>query len=494
MLWLMGWLRRLLRRRVQKLPPALPPPLPPEPEPLSIHIPGLPGEADMNRKQRRANNAEMARLEKARKKHDKFVTPKGELPERAAAKPKPRKKVEVEAVEAAPLKTIDDAEILIYDTHHENRNEDVLYKEAEMYGEFNFRDTILQQLERYFVYLERMKKHDAEAYGFYKQVGAVLIPYVASGAWDRVGTAYKKGEGKDEYTPLSDWFNQTRPSFGCYAYGCDPETEAYEKTAKCDNKALKVWVPKFMYFRKYRMPPPDTQWMSGGDIYTMTIWWDRAFEKRIKYGTPQEFGIFVSRDGKEVIALRHYERGYQRIWSKRKHSHFNIPKRQWSLGSEFERWARESGEDCGHMLTELFKKSVQRQETMQYSMVRVAASKGDATAIFSVNIHRTGYFFQDRDIQLNEEGSRKRIFHYVRPHVRSDGTAVKGHFRGDKEFTWAGYDVKITIPGRDHLDIADFDVGCDDEYWQDKNVKYLDMPELGKMVKGWMDKGVGAKA
>jgi hypothetical protein len=140
----------------------------------------------------------------------------------------------------------------------------------------------------------------------------------------------------------------------------------------------------------------------------------------------------------------------------------------------------------------VFKETIHRNEMSQYSMTRITATNSDGlAAVFSVNIHRTAYFFQDRDIHVNEEGSRKRIFHFVRPHVRSDGSVVKAHFRGENEFDWAGYHIKITIPGKDHFLLGEFNVGTTDEYWSEKGVKYVYPPELGKKLKNWMDQGLG---
>jgi hypothetical protein len=446
------------------------------------------------------NRHERRRLERARRKYDKFVTPAGALPEKEekpAREPKPRtKKVEV----IGPDDPFDDPksnEVLIVDSHHENRTDLVAYKEAEVQGEFNFRDTILQQLERYFVYLERMKKHDADSYGFYKEVGATLLPYIATGAWNRRYIDDKCAAKHN--TPLAPWFHKERPAFGCYAYGTDPETERYEHTAK-DKTGKDLWVPKFMYFLKLKHPPPEIQLISGGDIYKMTVWWDRTDKKKMKYGRPQEFGIFVSADGKEVIALRCCDTKYVPIRAKtngaghKRGKVFTIPKRAWHIPGELEEWAKENGDTVQHYLTEVFKETIHRNEVSQYSMTRITATNSDGlAAVFSVNIHRTAYFFQDRDIHLNEEGSRKRIFHFVRPHVRSDGSVVKAHFRGENEFEWAGYRIRITIPGKDHFLLGEFNVGTTDEYWRDPDDKdeWLHQPELGKKLKGWMDQGLG---
>ena len=498
MLFIKRWLRTLQRllRRTRPTPTPTPPPLPPEvpvlaaepapPEPVVTEI-------SSNRHERRA-------LERARRKYDKFVVPAGQLPEKPKRKPqeiKPRiKRVEV----ITPADQIDDAEIFIAEDHHENRNDRVAYKESELYGEFNFRDTILQQLERYFVYLERMKRKAPDAYGLYKEIGATLVPYIANGSWQRDASEEERERSRTFVTPLADWFNKTRPSFGCYVFGADPETEKYEQTAECKDKAMVKWVPKFMYYTKYRKPPPEMQLISGGDIYSMTVYWDRPFDKKFKYGVPQEFGIYVSSDGKEVTALRCCDTKYVPIRHKVNRSHqrrgevFHVPQRAWHIPGEFEQWAHDNGEDAQHFLTELFKRTVWQTEENLYSMIRVTAVKDGMTAVFSVNIHRTAYFFQDRDIELTDDGKRKRIFHFVRPHTRHDGSTVKAHFRGENEFNWAGYQIRITVPGRDHLDIAELDLGTIDMYWAEKGKKYLSTPQLGKKLKTWMDEGYGKRA
>ena len=468
-------------------PPAVTPPPPVEPPQIK---PLDPYSDKTNRKTRR-------RLERLRRKHDKFVTPQGPQPvklerrptQQLTPKPKP-------APEPEPVAVLDDPnDFTVADEHHDDRGgADVLYEETEMYGEFNFRDTILQQLERYFVYIERMKKHDPDAYGFYKKIGAQILPYAASGVVDRNAT--NKPDPKTfRDVKLPDWFNRKRPGFGCFVYGADPETEKYELNALPDSQKRRPWVPKFMYYQKYKAPPPEMQPLSGGDTYSLTIWWDRPHDKKWsdkeKHGRPQNFGVFISADGKQVTPLRVIDTVYVPVKEKRKNNTFHIPKRAWHLPSEFERWAKNAGEDPHKFLANLFCMAVEKQEHAHYSMVRVAATKGDTTAVFSVNVRRMSYFFQDRDITLTEGGQRKRVFHMVRSHVRKDGRAVKIYFRGEREFTWAGYQVSITIPGRDHFMMDDINLGVEDEYWWDKEEDdYVTLPEMGDRLVGLMKQGI----
>ena len=470
------------RQRQQPEPEPEPEPAPePEPEVVTLSM----------------NRAERRRLERRRRRHDKFVVPQGELPAPVERPEKPPvKKPKPQRIEIITEDDPRDATDFIVDRHHED-TEDVLYRETEMYGEFNFRDTILQQLDRYFVYLARMKRGDPQTYGFYQKMGATLLPYVNTNAHDRGGTMKEEPKPR-RIIPLPDWFHKTRPSFGCYVYGADPATEKFE-LASSDKlkKGYAMWVPKFMYFTKVASLPPTLQHISGGDTYTMTVYWDRPFDPKVKktYGVPQEFGIFVSADGKTVQALRSLDTSWIPIRHKisrsgqKRGKTFDIPKRAWHIPGEFDKWAKDMGEDPSAFLCSIFMEAVQRHELSQYSMVRVEVRKDDMVAVFSVNIHRTAYFFQDRDIEITSDGKRKRIFHMVRAHQRRDGSTIKFHFRGEREFAWAGYQVSISIPKRDHMDFSDFNVGAHDEYWWDKRSDFYDMPQLGERWAAEIKKG-----
>jgi len=166
-------------------PAAVPPPqpvVPAVPSPPKATTTYLDGHRNPNRAERR-------RYEHARKRHDKFVEAGGPIPIKKPPREKRDKKQDVLPPLPAVAADFTSGNFDIVDRHHDEGQEKVLYEESEFYGEFNFRDTILDQLERYFVYLHRMKKHDPDAYGFYKQVGATIIPYLAVGYRDRQGQA-----------------------------------------------------------------------------------------------------------------------------------------------------------------------------------------------------------------------------------------------------------------------------------------------------------------
>ena len=434
-------------------------------------------------------------LYRRRLKHDKFVEPKGERP-----KPKPRAKREKkpkvlpgvgEPLDPVPFDKITGLTPWIAE-HHED-DQPVYYEHAEADAEFNFRDTILEQLDRYFYYLERMKSHAPTAYQFYRQYGATILPYLQIGSNER-----REGYGdasKVKRWDLPPWFHATRPAFGCFAYGTDPATEKMERSQK-------TLYPRFMYFQKCRTPPAKVQPTSGGDVYLMTVYWDTADVmdpiahklKKSLGGMPAEYALFISADGSEVRALRTLRFDWLTIRSKKRgtskanpHPTTMIPSYGWKIDPFYKGWAREHKVSAEELLEKVFLDALVKHESTQYHMIRVAVSKGDMTAVFHVNPQRLPYFFSDRDIELTDDGSaRKKVFHIVHGYTRKNGSVVKWHTKGQRRFMWAGYDVHITIPGRDHFltDAVNSGVETDADIGDEQ---FVDMEAIGKMLSTAID-------
>jgi hypothetical protein len=457
-------------------------------------VPYVSGSPFSSRAQRRAEEAMRRKLARERMKFDKWVTPQGERPEKherkPRAEPKPLPKIEVEMEEASPdelpplpMSESEDGHYLIADHYDGDENNPlVLYEESELWGVFNFRDTLLEQLERYEFYIQRMARYDPEAYAFYKEYGAQLLPYMST---DMAGTMemgaklstrqlirYKKE------IALAPMFNVSRPAFGCIAFGCNPKVEKFEKGCK--------WiVPRFIYYRKYSKPPPEVQLAPGGDIYAVTVWWDRADDKRTKWGVPTEFPIYISTDGKTIKALRTCETKWIPIKKKRCIGHFHIPDRHWRLPDDFAQWAAQHGLDVQSHLCHIFTQAVKDAEHSQFGDCRVQVRKGDTTAVFNIDSRRMAYFFKDRDYdntQVTATGQRKRIFHIVSAYTTKKGTHVKMKYRGLRQFTWAGHHVTITVPGLDHYLQSEFNVGSIDERWTEDGKRYLTTIELAKRL------------
>ena len=217
--------------------------------------------------------------------------------------------------------------------------------------------------------------------------------------------------------------------------------------------------------------------MRGGKKYVLTVWWDRVIGVKgykYKWGRPMEFAVHISDDGERIRILK--SRNGRQWWD-------------WRIPYEYQRWAKAHGLDAQTHLSYLFCSAVKDIEYAQLSILRIEVSKGNLTAVFGLSVRRTAYFFQDRDIVLNDAGRKKRIFHMVRPHVRKDGTPVPTQFRGLRKFTWAGYEVYISVPGRDHFVPLEFNVPS---IWNmgRKRKGMIGEPELGKELKNQMRQGL----
>lgn len=445
----------------------------PEPEPEPAEPEPLPSRAI-----RRAAESQKRKFERARKKFDQFMVPVG---------PQPVKKERGE-ITRAPMSVLsvpDDAPTeeclgdLIVDVHHSDRKTKVLYELDEVaHNEFNFRDTILEQLDRYFFYLSRMKRYDPDSYGFYKALGAVLVPYCSIG--DLV--FYKNDKLKKEPTKtMSPWFMKTKPAFGCVAFGTNPEIERVEAEFDSEDREKggkgQFYIPRFLYFVRYEMPPPEVQPKTGGHHYKLTVWFDKP-SKTFRYGRPYEVPLFVAPDGKvTVLKLRDTK------WLQT-HTGSTYPQRAWRKLDDWRRYAREHHKTEDDFFGGLLYLVGDAIEQSAYSMIRVSVSKDDNYATFQVDAERLPYFFKDRNIELTTAGHRKPIFHMVAAHVRKDGSTVPMHFRGEREFDWGPYHVLITVPGRDHTVIEEFDVPCIDSYWvkrmRRKFEKFVSHPEVGR--------------
>ncbi len=451
----------------------------------------------------RAARRQAEAWERARMKRDKFVTPKGELPVKEPRAPRsPQPIVGAEPVPPAPPAPVADD---VTNANFVMLDDGVGFPENEIWGEFAFRDTILDQLERYWVYLERMKKHDRDAYDFYKQLGATVVPPVHWFLHKGARTKEKDEPVKPKPPkPLSPWWKQHRPGFGCVTYGIYSKVEEDEMAMRFEgkDKNKRMWVPKFLYFVKYRHPPANVQPTTGGDVYRMTVWWDRPQDepKSKKYfGIPEEYAVYVSASGDDVHVLPMHETEYLPIRRKKSANGykrgitFTVPHRTWTIPRHYVNWAKHHGLDANTFLTSLFLDAAHSVEMAQYSMVRVAVHNGSLTASFGVDVKKLPYFFQDRDIVLTDSGSRRRAFHLVRPHVRRDGAAVKMHFRGEKDFTWAGYKVAITIPARDHFMLTDFDIGVDSmsEVPKKDRKNYVTEKKVAAILVDKMKRGLG---
>jgi hypothetical protein len=403
--------------------------------------------------------------------------------------------------------------------------------DPEQWGQFYFRDAILDQLDRYFVYLKRMKRGDRDAYNLHRQLGIHVMPQNTIKTFD----AWRSAGEADQ---LSKWWNDHRPGFGAIAYGIDQYAEIEQSLSIADlppdhptwkshrgqrpdlppagrivsstkgderidgDRLGIIWVPKFLYFMKYSLPPNTVQAVSNADVYALTVYWDRVdgklkkFEKR-RGGVAQEYAVCVDKATGAVRVLR--LRLIDAIKIRHKYGAMRghtstINQVRWAVPTDHLLWSRgrddASPEDY---LRRLFIEAALMYETAGMgSMIRIEAHRDNLVAAFAIDIKRTAYFFKDRDVTVTAAGTRKPIFHIVRPHVRKSGATVRLHFRGLKQFDWAGYNVKISVPGRDHLHLPEIDIGAIDGDRRAPHQKTMGTKKLGLTLRGWINDRLGA--
>jgi hypothetical protein len=384
--------------------------------------------------------------------------------------------------------------------------------DPEKWGQYYFRDAILDQLEVFFVYLRRMKQRDRSAYELHRRLGIQILPRSTIQNFDD----WRYEGTMDE---LDAWWKEHRPAFGAVSYGIDRDSLeeemirvvdlSPEKLAEMNRGREKVdlkylhrvgtvtagafiqhkgekietgimWVPRFLHFFKYSKPSADVQKVIDGDVYSMTVYWDRLDHRSHKWlktagkkgGIPQEYAVCVEKATGRVRVLKMLMHDSVRVRHTRgtdRGKMFSIPNTHWAIPTDYLNWAtgrlHVSPEDY---LRRLFIEAALMYESASLgSMIRVEVKKGDLVAVFGVDAKRTSYFFKDRDVaaaSVTESGRRVPIFHSVRPHLRrtkKGEVGVRMAFRGEKKFEWAGYSVEITVPGRDHFHLSEFDVGLE---------------------------------
>jgi hypothetical protein len=322
-------------------------------------------------------------------------------------------------------------------------------------AEFYFKESILDQLDHYFVCLHRMMKADPSSFMLYRQIGMHILPVRTLN--DLRGRATRPHQ-------LSPWWKVNRPGFGAFGFAIHPEFHNEEAKRKC-------FYPRFLYFTKYeaRHAPLQLQRVSAGDVYLLTVYWDKPGDPKIKGAAPTEYAVAIDKDN-EVTLLRSLHRS--RVEVKAKHRprngavFFTVPQQRWGIDEFFLDWAREHKTDPKDYLLSLFCDAAEVYEAAQTGVTRIDVEKNHMHCAFSVAIKRTPYFFKDRDVSVNEAGTRKRIFHIVRPHARIGAGGrerfVRMHFRGERSFSWNGYRVRITVPGLHHASLNEWDVASVD--------------------------------
>lgn len=320
--------------------------------------------------------------------------------------------------------------------------------DIERTGRWYFKRDILDRLDNYAGYAKRVRKISPDTYRQYQNLGAVIVC-----------PNFKIGRVQDA---MPD-----RTGFGAVAWLLPNEI-------KPDDEYLNM---KFATFMALKKPPPNVE-RSRGKIYELIVFFHADEEyKRKKLDAGVKFYVSVYK-------------GKVKLLKQLRTRKVNVPraKKNGVRRRKFSSFGKHSGVICEDSTKIIEKywgydpyffehkdiyKDVHEHASSVFWLcynafhsasadVYVRVSKQRIRAMFCVDMLRLPYFFTDRDYEANEAGTRKRIFHIVRTHARQLASGqtkyVKSHFRGQRKFVWNGYNVTISVPGKHHIDLKDFDI------------------------------------
>jgi hypothetical protein len=307
-------------------------------------------------------------------------------------------------------------------------------------GRWRYLRDILNQLDDYFYFIRRMKQADPDAYDLYSRVGGVIVSTDVAQGVHELPAAWRAG---------------VRQAFGCIL----------SSMSVTEDDTI---FPTFMYFWKIRLKEGVEAF--HGDTYECVMLFTERKNK--KFIAPFHFYVGVN-DAAEIKLLKvKYRAAYGQM-------RWGYPR---GLLGIFNDRKSPKIKTIQEYAAFIFSWCVNVHDSAT-SDIRVSARRGDIVAAFSVDLLRTPYFFKHRDFVPASDGRQKRIFHIVRTHARETRNGrqyVKSHFRGVRKFSWNGYQINITMPGKHHADLRSFTATALQGFRKRKGHLFAD--EAGDMI------------
>lgn len=317
--------------------------------------------------------------------------------------------------------------------------------------EFSLRGDVLEKLDVYFKRFHRISKIDPDVYGLFSLIGTSLC------------SDENECLARDMDVLAREFDIERTPAMACVMLGKDLVSET-------DDRLEVAFVAYVRYARDTVIPgvqPPPTTHM----LYSVNIY----FADHTHDLVPAQMFLAVDKDG-DVRVLK------QRVQEHHRVGKDTISRTGWALPFIVQLYAKERGlnvtEVPNSILAFAISAAVRDAESIQ-----VRATAGPITAAFNVAIGSTPKFFADRDIEVNDRGSRKRIFHIVPGYQKTDGTLVRMHSKGLREFRWNGYRIHIGKPSLDFKSPSDFRAGAlfEDE-GKIRSGRDMTMDEFGRVM------------
>jgi len=324
---------------------------------------------------------------------------------------------------------------------------------------------VLDRLDIYQTYIKRMRRWSPDHYALYRRLGA----YIVRGL-------------KHDHRELEPEALRIMPAFGAVAIGL---TSSDDDVVNGERKVQ----GRFMTFVRLERPGHNIERVNAGVTYRCHVYWDDKKNKTLnnhqrKHGWGDDYVVNVFPDG-TVRALRVLKSESQVI-RHRKGGESVIKHQRWGL-SDFEDNYSEGLSSAEHLRRTFISCMNMWLYSAHRSMIRVTATKDNIVMPFVVDVLETPAFFRDREQVQTADGKRRRIFHLVRAHQRRTKRgirAIKLHFSGLKRFQWNGYDIAITVPGIDHVDFTEFNIGALEDA-EDETDK-ITSAEMAEKIADWI--------
>lgn len=304
----------------------------------------------------------------------------------------------------------------------EIRTRSLRYNEGES-ARWHFKATILDRLDEYFVCMRRLRRHDPDAYAFFRKVGLT----VPADVYHNPSTA--------------DLREIKRITFGGVMLA-----KTKEET-QC--------VPSFFYFTKVQHPVRVEQ--TTDTVYRLTFFYDNRNVQarwRSTMSIPLVCHVAIRLDGTARVLRESIPKTMSFTSGKAHRKTVVMSRREWARPSwlaQVNAALREAPSwNPDVWASEMLSIALHTHLSATERLI-VRASRDGVTAAFGIDVTRCKYFFADRAVEaLARDGKRKRIFHSVTAHKRQlpnfRVTSVRAHYRGIRHFTWNGAWIRIVWP------------------------------------------------
>lgn len=326
-------------------------------------------------------------------------------------------------------------------------------------GEFLFKDAVLEQLPKYFRYIDMMRKVDHDAYALFSRVGASVLPPKAK-------TIVIDCDFAEEHFSAA-----SIPTFGCVFINSETAN-----TTDSDNITPEfIWWTKLSGASGVRLGVESTP----SDVFTVTV----LYHDKANVVANVVFHMAVPSFAGARVLKEHgiNESPMYDHRSQVERRSYTLRRREWSYPRGLKIIADSTDTTPQEAARRIFSAATTSVMSRR-SGFQVRVAKAGRYAVFNVDERAGPTFFADRDIQVNENGRAKRIFHYVAGYQKADGVLVRGHTKGLREFEWNGYSVHIGKPDFDFANIDRMTAPAEIVDDGEPQGRRLTMAEMGVLV------------